>query len=194
MARTSRNEKPKTRSLSMEGMTLPYSRTQSLRKCFIASRCAPLLIGIASQVTGCGTDWQQVLIQESTAVGVTLVDRLLTEVANSLLDSLDEVGQPEPADTEPGDTGGEGGGAVDLDTLTGVEAQGESLFAEQGCTSCHCADAMGGCVGGAPGVVGVAAELLDGALRGAAAHPVKPSLTDQDVVDLEAFLASLPEP
>ena len=194
MVRISRNEKPATRRLSMEGMTLSYARTQSRRKRFINSRCAPLVLGIAALVTGCGTDWQQVLIQESTAVGVTLVDRLLTEAANSLLDSLDEVGQPEPADDEPPVTDGDGGGAVDLDTLTGVEAQGESLFAGQGCMGCHCADATGGCVGEAPSVVGVAAETLDAVLRGSATHPVKPSLTDQDIVDLEAFLASLSEP
>lgn len=199
MARTSRSEKAKTRGLSMEGMTVSYARTQSRRERFITSRYALPVLGIAALAAGCGTDWQQVLVQEGSAVGVTLVDRLLTEAANSLLDSLDEVGQPEPADEEPPDTGGDdgdggGGGAVDFDSLTGVAAQGEVLFAEQGCMGCHCADATGGCVGEAPRVVGVAAEILDARLRGAATHPVKPSLTDQDIVDLEAYLASLSEP
>jgi len=123
-----------------------------------------------------------------------LVDRLLTEAANSLLDSLDDVGQTEPADGESPDTDGDGGGEVDFDALTGVEAEGESLFAGQGCMGCHCTDVTGGCVGGAPGVVGIAAETLDAVLRGAATHPVKPSMTDQDIVDLEAYLASLSEP
>jgi cytochrome c553 len=83
---------------------------------------------------------------------------------------------------------------VDFDSLTGIAAQGESLFTEQSCMGCHCADATGGCVAGAPRVVGVAAETLDARLRGAATHPIKPLLTDQDIVDLEAFLASLSEP
>ena len=161
---------------------------------FVGSRCALLVLGIAAIVTGCGTDWQQVLNQESTALGVTLVDRLLTDAANSLLDRLDEVGQPQPTDGEPADTGGDAGGAVDFDSLTGVAAQGESLFTEQGCTSCHCADAIGGCVAGAPRIVGITAQTLDDRLRGSVTHPIKPSLTDQAIVDLEAFLASLSEP
>ena len=100
----------------------------------------------------------------------------------------------EEPDEEPPDGGNDGGGAVDFDSLTGVAARGEGLFTEQGCLSCHCADAMGGCAGGAPRVVGVAAETLDARLRGSETHPVKPSLADQDIVDLEAFLASLSEP
>jgi hypothetical protein len=39
--------------------------------------------------------------------------------------------------------------------------------------------------------VGVSREVLDGALRGSAPHPVRPNLTDQEIVDLEAYLGSL---
>ena len=76
----------------------------------------------------------------------------------------------------------------ELEDLVGDPAAGEALYAS--CAACHCADASGGCLPTATGVVGVSAETLDEFLRGDAPHPPS-DLTDQEIVDLEAYLASL---
>ena len=74
--------------------------------------------------------------------------------------------------------------------LVGDAAAGEPLFAS--CGGCHCADASGGCLPGAPSLVGVGSETLDERLRGDVTHPIKQAdLTDQEIADLEAYLASL---
>jgi cytochrome c553 len=88
------------------------------------------------------------------------------------------------------DGGGEPTGG-DLSGLTGDSSNGAGVYSGNNCAGCHCADGSGGCALSAPRVVGVSREVLDGALRGSAPHPVRPNLTDQEIVDLEAYLGSL---
>jgi cytochrome c553 len=65
------------------------------------------------------------------------------------------------------------------------------VFTANNCAGCHCADASGGCALSAPPIIGVTAEMLDSVLRGDQAHPTKVELSDQDLADLQAYLASL---
>ncbi|MFQ5591003.1 MAG: c-type cytochrome, partial [Phycisphaerae bacterium] len=61
-----------------------------------------------------------------------------------------------------------------------------------GCGACHCADAMGGCALDAPALVGVDLDTLTAMVVGEGAHPGgKFNLSDDDVADLQAYLASL---
>jgi mono/diheme cytochrome c family protein len=153
-------------------------------------------ITLLSGIAGCGTNWEQLLVQTGSAVGRTYIDLFLTDVANGIADRLDE----QPADDDDGDaddgngddTNGDGDGddtGGDLSDLTGDPAAGEALYAS--CAGCHCADASGGCLPNAPSLIGVSAETNDEYLRGDASHPTKPALTDQDIVDLAAYLGSL---
>ncbi|MGB2984628.1 MAG: hypothetical protein WBE26_01985 [Phycisphaerae bacterium] len=150
----------------------------------------PLLVGLA----GCGTNLNELLYQSASALGRTYLDLLLTDAANNVADALDEDGAPpsdegeDDGDTDDGNGDDEDGGGVSFDDLTGDPAAGEPLYAS--CAGCHCADASGGCLPGATGLVGASAESLDEFLRGGASHPSS-DLTDQEIVDLEAYLASL---
>lgn len=161
---------------------------------------------------GCGTSVNDLLFQTGTAVGRTFLDLLLTDVANTLEDQLDSLGQPADGDDQDtddagaadddgdggtnGDTNGDGsdnGGSTGggLDDLTGDPAAGETVYAANGCTACHCEEAAGGCALSAPAIIDTAAQLLDDFLRGDEFHPTKIDLTDQEIVDLQAYLASL---
>lgn len=162
--------------------------------------CALAASLVTLAVAGCGTSLETILFQTGSAAGRTFVDRLLTDVANSIADSFDavdsptdgtgNVGDPPPDDSSGGDSGGpaDGGG---LDTLTGDPADGGGIYSGNGCAGCHCADAAGGCALDAPSLAGGTVETIDGALRGDAPHPVKVDLSDQDIADLEAYLTSL---
>lgn len=76
-------------------------------------------------------------------------------------------------------------------TLTGVATNGKTLYADNSCAACHCADASGGCAANAPSLVGVGTQELDDHLVGAEVHPGgKFTLTDQEIADLQAFLAN----
>ncbi|NOT02256.1 MAG: hypothetical protein HOP29_16740 [Phycisphaerales bacterium] len=77
--------------------------------------------------------------------------------------------------------------------MTGDVTAGQTLYADNGCTACHCADASGGCLLDAPALIGVGEDELFGFLVGTAtAHPGgKFEFDDQDLLDLEAYLASL---
>jgi len=76
-------------------------------------------------------------------------------------------------------------------TLTGVAANGKTLFNANGCVACHCADASGGCAASAPALMGVTTQEVDDHLRGTAVHPGgKFTLTDQEIADIQAFLAN----
>jgi len=75
--------------------------------------------------------------------------------------------------------------------LVGDPVAGAAVYADSGCAACHCADATGGCALSAPALPGADAITLDDYLRGAAAHPAKPALSDQDIADLAAYLDSL---
>ena len=84
-------------------------------------------------------------------------------------------------------TGGDG-----EDGTGGLAANGETIYIENNCSACHCADAGGGCALSAPAVVGVAAEHLDAHLRGGESHAGGTfPFDDQEIADLAAYLQSL---
>ena len=139
---------------------------------------------------GCGTNIEEVLFQSGAAIGRTYVDLLLTDWANTLADQADQQDE-QPGDGDGADDGDDGGGGDaggNFDDLVGDPAAGEPLYAS--CGGCHCADGSGNCLPGAGPVIGASAEALDEYLRGSAGH-VPSDLSDQEIVDLEAYLASL---
>ncbi len=88
--------------------------------------------------------------------------------------ALQEDGMP-PAD-------GDGGSA----------ANGEMIYSSNNCSACHCADASGGCALSAPALVGAEASTLSDFLGGVSSHAGgQLELGEQDLLDLEAYLASL---
>jgi cytochrome c553 len=156
------------------------------------SRSWPLLLAaLAVPFAGCGTNLNEVLFQSGAATGRTLIDLWLTDFENRLADSLNPNGA---AAGDSGSTTDQGGGGTSggdgSSGLTGDPAAGQTVFAANNCAACHCANASGGCALSAPPVVGVTAETLDEVLRGDQTHPAKVELSDQDLADLQAFLAS----
>ena len=157
-----------------------------------------VLAALAVPFAGCGTNLNEVLFQSGAATGRTLIDLWLTDFENRLADSLDRNGA---AAGDSGSTTDQGGGGSDQGNggstgdgstgLTGDPAAGQTVFAANNCAACHCAAASGGCALSGPPIVGVTAGTLDGVLRGDQAHPAKVELSDQDLADLQAYLASL---
>ena len=153
-------------------------------------------VALVAGLVGCGSNFPELLYQSASAAGRTYLDLLLTDVANTVTDALDREDEVSPDGDDDGDDNGDDngdddggdGGDISFDDLTGDPAAGEPLYAS--CAACHCADGSGGCIPGATAVIGVSAETLDEFLRGGAAHPAS-DLTDQEIVDLEAYLASL---
>ena len=142
---------------------------------------------------GCGIDVEALFLQSADALGRTCLDLLLTDLANDLADAqeADDDGNGGDADDDDGNGDDEGNGGdedVPFDDLVGDPVAGEPLYAS--CAACHCADAGGDCLPGAPGVIGASAEALDEFLRGGASHPPS-DLSNQEIVDLEAYLATL---
>jgi len=81
--------------------------------------------------------------------------------------------------------------AVPISALTGDAANGRALYTDNVCGACHCADATGGCAANAPSLIGVTTQVLDDDLRGSSVHAGgKYLLTDQEIADLQAFLAN----
>ena len=81
------------------------------------------------------------------------------------------------------DDGGTGGGSV---------SGGESLYGANNCSACHCADASGGCALSAPPLVGAEPSTLSDFLGGVSSHAGgQLELSEQDLLDLAAYLASL---
>lgn len=145
-------------------------------------------------LVGCGSDISQALLQAGNVAGQTAFDLLLTDLVNQLADSLTQTTSPpdtggDPAGGDP--AGGDSTGGSDFGSLTGIISAGETFYTSNGCGSCHCADAGGGCALGAPSLIGVTADSLDIHLRGSNEHPVKLTLSDQEIADLEAYLGSL---
>lgn len=151
-----------------------------------------LVVVCLMALSGCGTKFDEALFQTASATGQTFLDILLTDLANTLADSFDQEGTSAPGD-ELGDDGEvPPPDGPPLEELTGDPDTGEAIYASNSCTPCHCADAAGGCALSAPSLVGVATETLDDRLRGDVEHPGgKFNLTNQDIVDLQAYLASL---
>lgn len=161
------------------------NRTTSVRRVSPTPRRALWLAMILSAATlGCSTVAGDALFNAATAAGTSVLDQLLTAAINGTLDLFN----PPPAD-EP-DDGSDSDG--NFEGLTGDAANGQALFAANNCASCHCADATGGCALGAPSLVGVGTTELDDNLRGESIHlgGKFPLFTDQDIVDLESYLAS----
>ena len=165
------------------------------------SRSWPLVLAaLAVPFAGCGTNLNEVLFQSGAATGRTLIDLWLTDFENRLADSLDRNGAAAGdggsttdqggGGSDQGSGGGAGGGGGSVG-LTGDPAAGQTVFRANNCAACHCADASGGCALSAPPILGVTAGTLDSVLRGGQAHPVKLELSDQDLADLQAYLASL---
>lgn len=170
------------------GMTLMINRN--------AVGCLTLsLLAIA----GCGSNLSESLYQAGAAAGRTALDLWLTDLANQLADAVEDMAGSvahvdgngmAPHDDAHG-SGESDGGDPTSGATDGDASSGEAIFVANGCAGCHCADGAGGCAISAPAVAGSDAAELDSVLRGDHAHPIKVDLSDQDVADLEAYLASL---
>lgn len=166
------------------------------------TRTTVLGLALALGVSGCGTNLDELLLQAAASVGRVVVDQAITEVGNELADAIADDGvDSTDGDVDDGTDGSGGGddgtggdgdngdGGPDL-PAEGDASRGATTYADNGCANCHCADASGGCALSAPSLVGVSSTVIDDVLRGDAGHPTMPSLTDQEVVDLAAFLAA----
>lgn len=154
---------------------------------FHARRFACLCAVGLFATTGCGTNLIDVATQTANAAATTAFDNFLTFLANSLIDST------QPGTTTPPDQDGDQPDIDDttpFDQLTPDPTAGQTLYLSNACGACHCPDATGGCALNAPSLIGVSNDTLDSFLRGSAAHPGgKFSFSNQDIVDLQSFLA-----
>lgn len=143
-------------------------------------------------LSGCGTNFQDILFQVAAATGRTVADGVLTDVANTLGDALDAASPSPPTDqgdgaAPPPDSMNE----PPLDEVTGDPTAGEDLFLANNCSACHCDDASGGCALSAPSLRGIDVPTVDERLRGEIEHPGgKFDFTNQDIADIQAFLGS----
>lgn len=127
--------------------------------------------GFAPDVTGATADEVFAAMSLATHGSISLTDDELTAIALFL----------------GGDGTGDGDGS-----MGGDAAAGETIFTANGCGSCHCADASGGCALDAPVLLDANDGTLDEFLRGDTPHTGgKQDLTDQDILDLQSFLAGL---
>lgn len=142
-------------------------------------------------VSGCGTNFEEALFQAVNATGRTYLDILITDLANTLVDSLDP-GEAPSLEDEVDDGGTPPPVGPPLEELTGDPAAGEGIYVSNSCSACHCAEATGGCALSAPSLVGVTITTVDDRLRGDVDHPGgKFNLTNQDIVDVQAYLSGL---
>ena len=156
---------------------------------------------LALLVSGCGTNFDEILYQAFAATGRTALDIFLTDLANDLADRADgDDAAPDDTDGDDGTGDGgtgdggdtDGGDGTDGGSVGGDAAAGETIFTANGCGSCHCADASGGCALDAPALLDADFETLDEFLRGDSPHTGgKHDLTDQDILDLQAYLGGL---
>ena len=148
-----------------------------------------IAVALMAGLAGCGTNVEELLLQSGASVARSFIDIWLTDLANDLADRMEDQDE-EPADdeTDDGDADDDGGTTDEpgFDELTGDPASGETLYAS--CAGCHCADGAGDCMPGASALAGASAETLDATLQGSGIHP---DLTNQEIVDLEAYLATL---
>jgi mono/diheme cytochrome c family protein len=84
-------------------------------------------------------------------------------------------------------------GTETTDDLVGDATAGEIVWSDSSCASCHGADGISGSAG--KNIVDVAAneasEFSSVVLNGEGTMPAFPDLTDQDIADLRAFIATL---
>ena len=158
---------------------------------------AVLLLGLI----GCGSGVNEALYQTASAAGRTALDIFLTELANALADTFDQTATPPADDGEDGTEDGNGDGNWDVDDgdgedvspdeLTSDPDAGQAVYADNGCAPCHCDDGSGGCAMSAPGLVGASFDTLSDDLGGDSVHFGQGPLSNQELVDLEAYLGSL---
>jgi hypothetical protein len=131
-------------------------------------------------LAGCGTNLEEILFQNATALGRTAFDIFLTDVANDLADALECDGAPDD-DGDDGDDGDDvdDGDGDDVDDGDGP-ADGAALFSNN-CAMCHGADGTG-----PPDVTGLSAADLSAGLESAVHGSV--SLTEDEVVAIAEFL------
>ena len=181
--------------LSLRNVRGVLRRTRHLR------RLAVVTAALSLAPAGCGSGVSEALRQTGAAAQRNFLDLLLTELAAALADAPgdttesiadtepvadgeDEVDTPNEPPGEVTDTGG-------LEDLAGDGSRGEALFAVNGCAACHCEDATGGCALEAPSLLEVDVAAVDENLRGEGPHPIAVELSDQEIVDLQAYLVSL---
>jgi mono/diheme cytochrome c family protein len=159
--------------------------------------CLLLAVGLA----GCGGYFGDVFYQTVDAAGRTLLDQLITDTVNGIADAFDAADDNQndnassDGSSQNDNTGGGSGdnqndNAGGSDDLVGDAARGLALYMGS-CMTCHCPDAVGGCLFSAPGLINASADSLSDFVRGDANHPVKREWTNQDVVDVETYLAGL---
>ena len=138
---------------------------------------AAVLMGLA----GCGTNFDAVAAQTGNAVGITILDILLTDFTNQVADAVDQ-NAPRPADAADDDADPDGDG--DGDDVAD-DPPGEQAYAGNGCGACHGGAGEGG-----------SAVALDGADQtdameerfGGGANHMGSTLTDQEIADITAWL------
>lgn len=173
---------------------------------FPGRRVLACILPALALVSGCGNDFGYLAYQTAESAGRTFFDLLLTEFANQIYDGLtgtndgdngndNQSGDDNENDNSAGDDDGDndnsaGNGGNDNSSAGPDAVAGEQLYADS-CASCHCADASGGCLLDAPSLVGATAQLLEEFVVGDATHPAKRDWSDQNLADVEAYLASL---
>lgn len=155
--------------------------------------CTSLLI--LPFVFGCGSGIQQAIGGAAESGTRTFLDILLSDTLANLPDLFSFNGNGTTDNTggntggNGGNTGGSGTGGTGGTDLTGVAADGEAIFTSV-CHACHCGGTVD-CSGGGIDLSGVGYDRIDEKLRGTSFHGGGkfPDYTDQDIADLEAFLA-----
>lgn len=152
-------------------------RRKSITSLFVASPALGLFLG-------CGSNAGDLVVQYAEALAQTAVDQWLTELVNDLNGTPIE---PDDSDSTPGD-GDTGNGDGEP---SGDPVQGASIYAANSCGACHCADAGGGCALSAPAIIATSHESIASILVEDSGHPLQPVLSETDIADLEAYLATL---
>ncbi|MFQ5461692.1 MAG: c-type cytochrome [Phycisphaerae bacterium] len=161
-----------------------------------------LLFGFAG--FGCGTDFNNVLFQSLSSAGRSAFDLTLTDLANSVANVANSLNTP-ASDADQGEGGASGDGDNDSDgdgdsggatdggaPPDGDATNGRAVFDANGCSTCHCDDAGGGCALGAPSLQGVEAQEVTDKLTGVVGHTGGTrELTDAELADLATYLAEL---
>lgn len=152
-------------------------------------------------LSGCGFDLRDSLLIAAESGLRTAVDVFVSDFYTDLPEIFTfppPGGEPDPNDDDmepPVDPDGDDEPPPDDDTppIAGDPAAGESIFMINSCGLCHCEDAVGDCLPGAPALVNASADLLESNLIGDDPHVggKLPELTAQDLADLAAFLADV---
>lgn len=167
------------------------------------ARYAPLIA--LTIAFGCGSRVNEALLAAFDAGARSAADVFLQDIYTDLPDLVTfppAVALPSPEDTQPGDDGSNGdagadqGGGADqtpADQLDGDSTAGSAFFMMNGCSACHCDDATGGCLAGAPSLLDVDTDTMRDFLLGDAVHPGGKfaDLTEQGLADLAAYFADL---